>query len=70
MVVQKDNWHEMPLMLDLAYKYNADRIYFNKIQNWNTALDFSQQQFIDNKQFKEIYSKINKDPKSRVWALV
>lgn len=70
MVVQKDNWHEMPTMLDLAYKYDADRVYFNKIQNWNTALDFSQQQFIDNEEFKKIYSKINEDPKSRVWALV
>jgi len=69
MVVQKDNWHEMPLMLDIAHRYDVDKVYFNKIQNWNTALNFSEQQFTDMDEFKKIYSKIKKDTKSRLWAL-
>lgn len=70
MVVQKDNWHEMPLMLDIAHKYDVDKVYFNKIQDWNTALDFSTQQFTDTAQFKKTYTEIKKDSKSRLWALI
>lgn len=69
MVVQKDNWHEMPLMLDIAHRYNVDKVYFNKIQNWNTALNFSEQKFTELDEFKKVYSKIKNDSKSRLWAL-
>lgn len=69
MVVQNDNWKEMPDMLRLADEYNADRVYFNKIQNWNTALEYSKQNFTADSDFKKLYSVIAENPKSRLWAL-
>jgi molybdenum cofactor biosynthesis enzyme MoaA len=45
MVVQQDNWWEMSDMIGLAEKYDVDQIYFNKIQDWNTALDYKTQTF-------------------------
>lgn len=35
-VVQQDNYHEMNLMIDLAEQYDADKIWFNRITDWNT----------------------------------
>jgi len=70
MVVQKDNWQEMLLMLELAKKYNADAVYFNKIQNWNTGIDFTQQQFFKDKQFIKILNQLQKDPLSKTWTLL
>ena len=40
MVVQKDNYHEMEQMVDLAEQYDADRIWFNRITDWNTHSNF------------------------------
>ena len=40
MVVQKDNWHEMEDMVALGKKYNVNKIWFNKIQDWNTTSNF------------------------------
>ena len=39
-VVQAENYHEMPAIVELAEKYGADRIWLNKITNWNTFKDF------------------------------
>lgn len=70
MVVQQDNWWEMPKMIKLAEQYEVDQVYFNKIQDWNTALDYTKQTFVDLDGFKkslhEIQSrheKFNKEPK-------
>jgi len=52
MVVQQENWWEMSEMINLAEQYDVDQIYFNKIQDWNTALDYSQQTFAELDQFK------------------
>jgi MoaA/NifB/PqqE/SkfB family radical SAM enzyme len=42
-VVQKDNFHEMMDIVDLGKKYGADRVWLNKIEDWNTMGDFKDQ---------------------------
>jgi MoaA/NifB/PqqE/SkfB family radical SAM enzyme len=42
MVVQRDNYYEMEQMVDLAEQYSADRIWFNRITNWNTHANFAE----------------------------
>jgi hypothetical protein len=39
-VVQKNNYKEMPLMVELSKKYLADHIWFNRITNWNTFKNY------------------------------
>jgi len=39
-VVQKDNYQEMPSMVELSKKYLADGVWFNRITNWNTFKNF------------------------------
>jgi MoaA/NifB/PqqE/SkfB family radical SAM enzyme len=39
-VVQKENYLEMPDIVVLAEKYGADRVWLNKITDWNTFADF------------------------------
>ena len=41
MVVQKDNWQEIPAMIKLGKRLGTDKIYFNKIQDWNTGQDIN-----------------------------
>ena len=41
-VVQKNNYHEMEDIVMLGEKYNADRVWFSRIQDWNTWSDFSE----------------------------
>ena len=62
-VVQKDNYHEMAQMVDLAEQYGADRIWFNRITNWNThanfaELDVADENNADHPQYLEMLSKI------------
>jgi MoaA/NifB/PqqE/SkfB family radical SAM enzyme len=58
-VVQKDNFNEMLSMIDLAESFRADRIWFNKITDWNTYKDFSKVNILDknNEEHKE-YLKV------------
>ena len=58
MVVQQDNWWEMKDMAELAESYGADEIYFNIIQDWNTALDHSKQTFMNLKEFKDLRDEV------------
>ena len=46
-VVQKDNYHEMEDIVMLAGKYNADRVWFSRIQDWNTRSNFSEHNIFD-----------------------
>ena len=62
MVVQQENWHEMEKMLELGRKYDVDRIYFNKIEDWGTGIDFKLQNFTQLEEFKNALTRISKDP--------
>ena len=63
MVVQKDNWYEMPIMLELARKYNVDKVYFNKIQDWNTFTNFDDVVVPqDQLEFQNVLAEVKKDP--------
>ena len=71
MVVQNSNWQEMHLMLQLADTYNAHRVIFNKITNWNTYKDFHTHSVpIQDKTFLSLFNEIKKHPKSTTWQLV
>jgi molybdenum cofactor biosynthesis enzyme MoaA len=58
MVVQQDNWWEMPDMIELAEKYNVDQVYFNKIHDWNTNLDYSQQTYFKQQEFTNLVNQV------------
>jgi len=47
-VVQKDNYHEMEDIVSLGEKYNADRVWLSRIQDWNTWGNFSEHNIFDN----------------------
>ncbi len=46
-VVQKDNYHEMEDIVLLGEKYNADRVWFSRIQDWNTWGNFAEHNIFD-----------------------
>ena len=58
-VVQKDNWHEMELMDELAHRYEADRVYFNPIEDWNTGIDMSAQTFRQQPEFQQMVERLS-----------
>jgi MoaA/NifB/PqqE/SkfB family radical SAM enzyme len=63
MVVQKENFKEIFDMIELAKKYNVDRVIFNRIENWNTIQNFSQHDIFskdhtENKELETIIEKI------------
>ena len=64
-VVQKDNWHEMEKMVELGHKYSVDKVFFNMIEDWNTNIDMSAQDFTGNAEFRKILDKVKKDPIAR-----
>jgi len=39
-VVQKDNYHEMEDIINLGRQYGADRVWLNRITDWQTFTDF------------------------------
>jgi len=39
-VVQKDNYHEMEDIILLGRHYNVDRVWLNKMEDWNVSADF------------------------------
>lgn len=41
-VVQKDNYHEMIKIIELAEKYDVDSVCLNKIEDWNTYKNFQE----------------------------
>ena len=62
MVVQQDNWHELEAMLELGHKYGVDRVYFNRIEDWNTGINFKLQDFTQLDEFKNAIQRVNTDP--------
>ena len=68
MVVQKDNWHEMGKMLELADQYNFEKVYFNEIENWNTKLDVDEQKkLFTSEEYLNYINKIKKHSKARLF---
>ena len=49
-------------MLELGHTYGVDRIYFNKIENWNTNIDFTLQTFAELDEFKISIKQVCTDP--------
>lgn len=62
MVVQQDNWHEMELMVALGAKYNADTVFLNPIEDWNTGVDMSRQTFRHEDGFKRMAERLSINP--------
>ena len=62
MVVQQDNWHETEAMLQLGHSVGADKVYFNKIEDWNTGINFQTQVFLQIPEFQESMQRVRKDP--------
>lgn len=69
-VVQKENYQDMIPMIDLADQHDVDRLWFNRITDWNTYQDFSKVDVLDhkNQNHKEFLKEIVKvrDKKSNV----
>ena len=42
-VVQKNNYHEMEKIIDLGEQFGADKVWLNKIEDWGTMQNFSEQ---------------------------
>jgi MoaA/NifB/PqqE/SkfB family radical SAM enzyme len=64
-VVQQKNYHEIEDIIQLGLKYNVDKIYLNKITDWNTIENFKEQavwmkSHKENKNLLDIIDKIKK----------
>ncbi len=64
-IVQKENYHEMIQMVDIAKTYGADRIWLVKIENWNTYKNFKKVNVVDrennhHEDFKKELEKLKK----------
>lgn len=64
-IVQRDNYHEMGTMVDLAEQYSADRIWFNRITDWNTYsrfidLDVADSNNVHHPQYLDMLENIKK----------
>ena len=62
MVVQKDNWQEIPAMVELGERLGIDELLFNKIQDWNTGQDINQMLPPNNEEYNRIRNYIQKLP--------
>ena len=70
MVVQNDNWAEIPMMLDVADEYNFNSVHFNRIEDWNTGIDMPKQNFDQTITFKKMIESVKAHPKFRTSILV
>ena len=64
-VVQQKNYHEIEPFIELGTKYGADKIYLNRITDWNTLSNFKTNAVADkdhpeNKKLLEILDRIKK----------
>jgi MoaA/NifB/PqqE/SkfB family radical SAM enzyme len=65
-VVQKDNYHEMEDIISLGKKYKADRVWLNKLENWNVLDNFqAQEKIFQSQDYKTYLEKIKKIINSR-----
>ena len=67
-VVQKDNWREMPAMIDLAEKYGFEKVYFTQIGDWNTGIDMEEQRrMFALPEYQLMASEVDKNKISRLF---
>jgi len=61
-VVQTENYRDMIPMIRLAEKYGAERLWFNRITNWNTFQNFKDMDVLDknNKNYTDCVAVIEK----------
>ncbi len=62
-VVQKGNYHEMEDIIELGKHYGADRVWLNRITDWQTFSDFNWHDVVapahpEHKQFQEEFARI------------
>jgi len=62
-VVQKENYHEMEDIIELGRQYGADRVWLNRITDWQTFTDFNSHDVAnplhpEHQQFQECFEKI------------
>lgn len=62
-VVQQKNYHEIESFIELGIKYSADKIFLNRITDWNTLLNFDTHAVADtthpeNKKLLEVLNRI------------
>ena len=70
MVVQQDNWHEMAKMVDLGHQYSADRVIFNKIEDWNTLPNFKEKMVPEHlEDFQLMLKTVKGDPIATTWEM-
>ena len=65
-VVQRDNYHEMEDIILLGKKYNAYRVWLNRITDWQTYDNFAQRDVVasahpDHDSFQKAFAKIKTD---------
>ena len=64
-VVQQKNYHEIEEIIELGLKYNVDKIFLNKITDWNTMKNFKEhavwmKDHVENKNLLDIINRIKK----------
>lgn len=64
-VVQQKNYKEIEKIIELGLKYNVDKIFLNKITDWNTIKNFKEQavwmkDHVENKNLLDIIDRIKK----------
>ena len=62
-VVQKENYHEMEDIIDLGRQYGADRVWLNRITDWQTFSDFNWHDVVapthpEHAQFQEQFARV------------
>jgi MoaA/NifB/PqqE/SkfB family radical SAM enzyme len=68
MVVQQNNWQEMVQMLQLADRFQAHEVVFNRITNWNTYENFDLQRAPEQEEkFRQELQKVEQHPKAITW---
>lgn len=71
MVVQKDNWQEIPALLELSKRYNFDMVYLNEIQDWATNVDYKQQkQTFESAEYKQLIAGLQNNPQVNYFNFV
>ena len=67
MVVQQDNWKQMPNILAMLDTYGFEKAYFNLIQDWSTYIDIKEQtKFTSEPQYQDMKKMLFKDQRAMI----